>query len=317
VSPYNGGYCRSYRRPTDPLTVRRCCCDASGSHEHHGTQTHQGLDFSSPESFVDADLDYLLTTGTGNTPLSVAALLSIESKLRMQRGAILPRLILGLVPTTECLPILRFVDLCPTNRLSSFYLHLGRLCSSRLWSFDHSAPPAVPSTPSFIPFLPTISATSTPGAKTTSNAPLQVLHETSDAPLQVITAPHPSTGTTPRSLSAQHDSTAPDSALPNALFSSRVRSSGTGEGDYGEQTQDNLFFDDGLTSFPAVRPDLVQFFLWNAMSGRLVACPTSRIMSFHSTRRIFAPLIAFPATTWLSVVDIHLAILNRGNSVVY
>jgi hypothetical protein len=193
----------------------------------------------------------------------------------------------------------------------------GRLCSSRLWSFDHGAPPAVPSTPSFIPFLPTISATSTPGAKTTSNAPLQVLHETSDAPLQVITAPHPSTGTTPRSLSAQHDSTAPDSALPNALFSSRVRSSGTGEGDYGEQTQDNLFFDDGLTSFPAVRPDLVQFFLWNAMSGRLVACPTSRIMSFHSTRRIFAPLIAFPATTWLSVVDIHLAILNRGNSVVY
>jgi hypothetical protein len=143
-------------------------------------------------SFVDADLDYLSTAGTDNTPLSVAALLSIETKLRMQRGAILPRFILDLVSTTECLSILRFGDLCPTSRLSSFYLHLGRLCSSRLRSFDHSAPPAVPSTPSFIPFVPTISVTSTPCAKTTSDAPLQVLHEISDAPLQVITAPHPS-----------------------------------------------------------------------------------------------------------------------------
>jgi hypothetical protein len=88
-----------------------------------------------------------------------------------------------------------------------------------------------------------------------------VLQETSDAPLKVITAPHTSAGTIPRSLSTQHDSTAPDSALPPALFSSRVPSSGTGEGNYGEQTQDNLIFDDGRTSFPVVlRPDPVHSF---------------------------------------------------------
>jgi hypothetical protein len=179
----------------------------------------------------------------------------------MQQGAILPRLILDLVLTTECLSILRFGHLCPTSRLSSLYLHIGRLCSSRLCSDDHGPPAAVPSTPSFIPSLPTISAKSAPGAKTTPDAPLQVLQETSYAPLQVITATDTSAGTTPRSLSAQHDSTAPDSALPNALSSSRVRSSGTGEGDYGEQTQDNLLFDDGHPSFPVVlRPDPVQSF---------------------------------------------------------
>jgi hypothetical protein len=123
----------------------------------------------------------LSTTGTDNTPLSVAALRSIGTKLRMQRGAILPRLTLDLVPTTECLSILRFNHLCPTSRLSSFFLPL-----------DPGAPPAVPSTPSFIPFLPTISAKSTPGAKTPYDAPLQLLQGTSDALLQVITAPHPS-----------------------------------------------------------------------------------------------------------------------------
>jgi hypothetical protein len=122
----------------------------------------------------------------------------------MQRGAILPRLILDLVPTTECLSIIRFGHLC---RLSSFYLHLGRLCSSRVWSFDHGAPPAV-----------VYSVLS----DNTSDAPLQVLQETSDAPLKVITAPHPSAGTTPRSLSAHLDSTVPDSALPNAPFSSPI-----------------------------------------------------------------------------------------------
>ncbi len=57
------------------------------------------------------------------------------------------------------------------------------------------------------------------------------------------------------------DSTAPDSALPHALFSSRVPSSGTGEGNDGNQTQDNLLFDDGHTSFPVVlRSDPVHSF---------------------------------------------------------
>jgi hypothetical protein len=58
--------------------------------------------------------------------LSAAAPLSIKTKLRMQRGAILPCLILNLVPTTECFSILRLGDLCPTRRLSSFYLLLFR-----------------------------------------------------------------------------------------------------------------------------------------------------------------------------------------------
>jgi hypothetical protein len=134
-----------------------------------------------------------------------------------------------------------------------------------------------------------------------------VLHEISDAPLQVITAPHPPTGTTPRSLSAQHDSTAPDSALPNALFSSRVRSSGTGEGDYGEQTQDNLFFDDGLTSFPAVRPDLVQFFPleYNVQSTRSMPNQSDHVIPLDEAhlypphrlcRDYYGPPSGIPAT---------------------
>jgi hypothetical protein len=237
-------------------------------------------------SSVGADLDNLSMTGTGNTPLCVAALPSTGTKLRLQQGAVLPRLILYLVPTTECpdlLSILHSGHLCP-SRLSSLCLYLGCLCSSRLSSLDHGPPSAAPSTPFFIPLFPTtVSAKSTPGvAKATSDAPLQVLKETSDASLQVITAPPTSAGTTPRSLSAEHDSTAPDSALPYALSSSRVRSSGTGH------------------------PDLLQFFFWNALFSRPIACPTSRTMSFHPTRRIFVS-IASPATTTV----LHLSSLQR------
>jgi hypothetical protein len=43
-------------------------------------------------------------------------------------------------------------------------------------------------------------------------------------------------------------------------------------------------------------PIQCNLFLWNALSSRPVACPTSRTMSFHPTRRIFVP-IASPATT--------------------
>jgi hypothetical protein len=65
-----------------------------------------------------------------------------------------------------------------------------------------------------IPSLPTISVQSAPGAaKTTSNAPLQVL-----------TASHTSAGPTTRSLPTQNDSSVPS----NALFSSGERSTGTG-----------------------------------------------------------------------------------------
>jgi hypothetical protein len=70
---------------------------------------------------------------------------------------------------------------------------------------------------SFIFSLPTISAQSAPGAtKTIANTPL--------SPLMALDT---TTGTTTRSLLVRHDSTAPYSASPNELFSSRLRSSGT------------------------------------------------------------------------------------------
>jgi hypothetical protein len=43
-----------------------------------------GVVTDAERSSVDADLDYLSTIGTDNTLLSVAALLSIGTKLRMQ-----------------------------------------------------------------------------------------------------------------------------------------------------------------------------------------------------------------------------------------
>jgi hypothetical protein len=105
----------------------------------------------------------------------------------------------------------------------------------------------------------------------------------------LITAPHTSAGTTPRYLSAQYDSMAPDSALPNALFPSRVRASESWEGNYVEQTM-------GTLRFQRCVPTQCNLFLWNALLCRTVACPTSRIMSSYPTRRIFVP-IASPATT--------------------
>jgi hypothetical protein len=107
---------------------------------------------------------------------------------------------------------------------------LDRLLTSRRCNTPLSVAPASIGTTlrsSFILSLSTISAQSAPGAtKTIANAPL--------SPLMALDT---TTGTTTRSLPIRHDSTAPYSASPNALFSSRVRSSGTGEGYSAEQAQ--------------------------------------------------------------------------------
>jgi hypothetical protein len=91
--------------------------------------------------------------------------------------------------------------------------------------------PSTGATPrsSFIPFLSFVSAQPAPSAAKTS----------SNAPLDIPTAPHTSAGTTTRSLPARHDSSVPYSALPDELFSSRVRSSRTGEGNSAEQSKDS------------------------------------------------------------------------------
>jgi hypothetical protein len=62
---------------------------------------------------------------------------------------------------------------------------------------------------SFTPSISTMSEQSAPGAAKT----------TSDAPVQVLTAPHASGGTTSHSFPVRHDSSPPYSALPNELFS--------------------------------------------------------------------------------------------------
>jgi hypothetical protein len=52
----------------------------------------------------------------------------------------------------------------------------------------------------------------------------------------------------------------------------------------------------GILRFERCIPTQCNLFFWNALFSRLVACPTSRIMSFHSTRHIFVPIVS-PATT--------------------
>jgi hypothetical protein len=87
-----------------------------------------------------------------------------------------------------------------------------------------SAPADSPVATMAIPSLPSISAQSAPGAAVT-------------------------TSSTTRSLPARHDSSAP----PHALFSSGVRSLGTGEGKSAEQTRNG-----GHSPSPATYPKPVQ-----------------------------------------------------------